>query len=141
MAKREFDVEGFEIILQRDQFLARRRFMDTINKRRFLAFQRLCRGHIGGNHEILDHLMRIEMGAHSNADHPALIIKRDPPFGHINAKWIATVACLFEKRPAGPKRLESTFEHWVIQCSIDRRLRIFIRNIGRNAGDCARETP
>ena len=51
LAEREFEVEGGEIVLERDQLLAARRLVDAVHHRRLLALQRLGRRDIGGDHD------------------------------------------------------------------------------------------
>ena len=60
LAERELDVEGLEIVLQRDQLLAARRLVDAVHDRRLLRLERLGRGDVGGDHVILDQPVRVE---------------------------------------------------------------------------------
>src|SRR3546814_2926471 len=46
LAKRKGDVEGLQIILERDQLLAARRLMGAVHHRGLLRLQRLCGGDI-----------------------------------------------------------------------------------------------
>ena len=60
LAERELEVEGREIILQRDQLLAAGRLVDAVHDRRLLRLQRPGGGDVGGDHEVLDQPVRIE---------------------------------------------------------------------------------
>ncbi len=102
LAERELDVEGLQIFLERDQFLAARRLVDAVHDRRLLRFQRLGRGDVGGDHIILDQPMRIEPFARRDREDPALLVEHDPALGQVEIERGALVARLGERRPAGP---------------------------------------
>src|SRR3546814_7325502 len=60
LSQRELEIEGLEIILERDQLLAARRLVDAVHDGRLLRLQRLRRRDIGSDHIILDQLVRVE---------------------------------------------------------------------------------
>ena len=92
LAEREFDVEGREIVLQRDQLLAARRLMDAVHHRRLLPFERLGRGDVGGDHIILDQPMRVEPLARRDRQDAALFVEHHPAFGQVELERLALVA-------------------------------------------------
>ena len=59
LSKCEFDVEGRQIILERDQLVAAGRLVDAVHDRRFLLLQRLGRGDVGRDHIIFDQHMGV----------------------------------------------------------------------------------
>ena len=83
LAERELDSEGLQIILERDQLLAARRLVDAVHDRRLLRLQRLGRGDIGGDHIILDQLVRVEPLARRHREDPPLLVEHHPPLGQI----------------------------------------------------------
>jgi hypothetical protein len=60
LPERELDLESLEVVLERDQLLAAGRFVDAVHDRSLLRLQRLGGGDVGGDHIILDQLVRIE---------------------------------------------------------------------------------
>src|SRR3546814_19154097 len=60
LSQRELEIEGLEIILERDQLLAARRLVDAVPDGRLLRLQRLRRRDIGRDHIILDQLVRLD---------------------------------------------------------------------------------
>ena len=95
-------VEAFEIVFQRDQLFARRRFVDAIDDRRLLRFQHLRRSDIGDDHIILDHAVRIEAFADRDLYNLALVVEHHALFGEIEIERLALVARPGEQLPAGP---------------------------------------
>ena len=128
LPQRKIAPEGGEIFLQRDQLLAAWRFVDAIDHGRGLVFQCLCRRDIGGDHEILDHPMRVEPFANGDFGNLALIVEHDPPFGQFEFERIALVACGGEHFPACPQVLQP----FVRLARIDPCLRVLVSDIRRN---------
>jgi len=102
LAQRELAPEGGEIVTQSKQLLARRRFMHPVNHRRGLGLERLGRRDIGGDHEILDHAVRVEPFAHSDFRDLALLVEHHAAFGQFEFERVASVARLLQRPPAGP---------------------------------------
>ena len=102
LAEREFEVEGGEIVLQRDQLLAARRLVDPVHDRRLLALQRLGRGDIGGDHIILDQPVGVEPLARRDREDAALFVEHHAAFGQVELERLALVAGGEQSAPAGP---------------------------------------
>ena len=83
LAEREVDLERLEIVAERDQFLAARRLVDAVHDRRLPRLQRLRRGDVGGDHIILDQLVRVEPLARRDRDDPPLLVEHHPALGQI----------------------------------------------------------
>ena len=107
LAERELDPEGREIILERDQFLAARRFVDAVHHRRLLRLQRARRGDVGGDHIILDQPVRVEPVARGDRHDAALLVEHHPAFGQVEFERLALLARGVERPPAGPQRLRA----------------------------------
>ena len=101
--KRELDPEGREIILQRDQFLAARRFVDPVHHRRLLRLERLRRRDIGGDHIILDQPVGVEPLARRDRQDAALLVEHHAPFGNIELERLPFVARGEQRPPAIPQ--------------------------------------
>ncbi len=83
LPQRHVLADGLEVIAQRDQLLARRRFVHAIHDRAGLAFERLGRRDIGRDHEILDHTVRVEAFAHGDFGNAALLVEHHPAFWQV----------------------------------------------------------
>ena len=112
LAERELDPEGREIILERDQFLAARRFVDAVHHRRLLRLERPGRGDIGGDHIILDQPVGVEPLARRDRHDPPLLVEHHPPFGNIELERLALVARGEQRPPAGPQGFERLFNQF-----------------------------
>ena len=155
LAERELDPEGLQIILERDQLLAARRLVDAVHDRRLLRLQRLGRGDVGGDHIILDQLVRVEPLARRDREDPPLLVEHHPPLGQVELQRPALRPRRVERPPAGPERLQrrldqrrrygrrtgsiSGIEQGEEATStraaprrVDRRLRVLIGDIGRD---------
>ena len=161
LAERELDVEGREIILERDQLLAARRLVDAVHDRRLLRLQRLGRGDIGGDHIILDQPVRVEPLARRDRQDPALLVEHRPGVRAGRAR-AARACCAPRAAPASrpraasapcrPARSAPAFERRhragrggdfdpLLARRIDRRLCILICNVCGDANLGARESP
>ena len=117
LAERELDVEGGEIILERDQFLAARRLVDAVHHRRLLLLQRLGRGDVGGDHIILDQPVRVEPLARRDRQDAALLVEHHAALGEVELERLALVARGEQGAPAVPQRLERGFS---TSCGLDQ---------------------
>ena len=81
LAECEFEVEGLQIILQRDELLAARRFVDAVHDWRLFRFEGARGRDVGGDHEVLDQPVSIEAVARGDRGDPALLVEHDAPFG------------------------------------------------------------
>ena len=102
LAESELDVEGGEIILERDQLLAARRFVDAIHHGGLLGLERLGRGDVGGDHVILDQPVRVEPFARHNRADPPLLVEYDSALGQVELERLALLARGEECSPARP---------------------------------------
>src|SRR3546814_6238295 len=117
----ELEIEGLEIILERDQLLAARRLVDAVHDGRLLRLQRLRRRDIGSDHIILDQLVRVEPFTRGDREDAALLVQFDPPFGQVEIERFTLLARGVERAPAIPQRLERL--DMLAFAGIDRRLR------------------
>ena len=106
LAEGEFDVEGGEIILERDQLFAARRFVDAVHDRRLLALQRFGRRDIGGDHKVFDQSVRIEPFARGDRQDAALLVEHHPALGQVEFQRFALVPRGQQRAPTGPQGLQ-----------------------------------
>ena len=161
LAEGEFDVEGGEVILERDQLFAARRFVDPVHDRRLLSLQRLGRGDVGGDHKVLDQPVRVQPLARRDRHDAALLVEHHPAFGKVELQWLALVSRRQQRAPAGPQGLQRLvdqlawhrpFERWhragrgshfndFLARRVHRGLCILICNVCSNANLGTRESP
>ena len=137
LPQRQLAPECRKIVLEGNELLAAGRLVHPVDHRGDLAFQRLGRSDIGGNHEILDHAVSIKPFAHRDLGDPALLIKHDSALGQFQFQRIPAFPCRFQRAPAGPE----VPERIVRLARIDASLRILIGNHFCNADDRTREMP
>ena len=89
LAEREAVAEGRHVFLERDQLLAARRLVDAVDHRRGLGLQCLGRGDVGGDHEVLDHAVRVEPLAHADLGDLALVVEPHLAFGQLELERVA----------------------------------------------------
>ncbi len=160
LAERELDLEGLQIILERDQLLAARRLVDAVHDRRLLRLQRLGRRDIGGDHIILDQLVRVEPLARRDREDPALLVEHHPPLrqvelqrrpfrprrGTARASRPRAARRAFDQRPVGRLDLRHRAGRGgdldpLASSGVDRRLRVLIGDVGRDPDAGAGEAP
>ena len=141
LPQREADVESRQIILQCDQLVAARRFMNAVHDRRLFLFQRLGRRDIGGDHIILDQHMRVQPLAHRHAHDLARLVQHDPPFRQVQRQRIARLARLLQQGPARPERLQGRLQQRIVLCPVYGRLRILIGQHRRHPDHRAGKAP
>ncbi len=107
LPERELEIEGREIVLQRDQLLAARRFVDAVHDRRLLRLQRAGGGDVGGDHEVLDQAVRLEPVARGDRGDAALLVEHHAALGNVELERFALVPGCEERTPCTPERLES----------------------------------
>ena len=111
--------------------------MNAIDDRRHLAFQRLGRSDVGGNHEVLDHPVGVKTFAQRNLGDPSRFIQLYPPLGQLQLKRIAVSPRPLQGTPRFPQvhqmRCRVTF--------IDPALCIFIGNHFVDADQGTRKAP
>ena len=161
LAERELDPERLQIILERDQLLAARRLVDAVHDRRLLRLQRLGRGDIGGDHIILDQLVRVEPLARRDREDPPLLVEHHPPLGQVELERPALLA----RRVSARQQAQSGFSASSTSSAdrrpsisgieqgergdldprrspaVDRRLRVLIGDVGGDADPGAGEAP
>ena len=114
LAKRELDVEGLQILLERDQLLAARPLVDAVHHRRFLLLQRLGRGDVGGDHIILDQPVRVQSLARRDRQDAALLVEHDAALGEVELEGFTTVTIGEQRAPTGPQGGEGLIdESWI----------------------------
>ena len=126
-----------QIFAEGEQLLAARLFVHAVDHRRGLGLERLGRRDIGSDHEILDHAMRIEPFADGDFLDHARVVEADLPFGQFEIERVTGLPRLEQQLPRAPQVLE-VFGR---VAGIDRRLRVFIGDVLRQAHDGAREAP
>ena len=161
LAEREFQVEGREIVLERDQFLAARRLVDAIHDRRLLRLQRPGGRDVGGDHEVLDQPVRVEPIARRDRRDAPLLVEHHPALGDVELQRLALVAGREQGAPCAPERLERgadqllrnrafDFRHRAgrradfdpfLTRRVDRGLRILIGNVCSDANLRSRKSP
>ncbi len=77
--------------------------MDAIDHRVGLAFERLGRGDVGGDHEILDHAVRVEPLAQGDLGDLAVLVEHDAALGQIELERVARLARGVEQLPRRPQ--------------------------------------
>ncbi len=92
LAQRQLLPERVEIVLERGQLLAAWRFVDAVDDRRGLAFERFRRGDIGRDHEILDHAVGIEPFADRDLGDLAVLVEHHAALGQFQLQRVAAVA-------------------------------------------------
>ena len=112
LAEREFEVVGFEVILERDQFLAARRFVDPVHHGRLARFERLGRGDVGGDHVILDQLVRVQALARGDRHDPPLFVEHHLALGQVEFERFAPFPSGEQRAPAIPQRPERGFDQF-----------------------------
>ena len=161
LAERELEVEGREIVLQRDQLLAARRLVDAVHDRRLLRLQRPGCGDVGGDHEILDQPVRVEPVARRDRRDAALFVEHHAALGDVELERLALVAGGEQGAPCAPKRLERGADQFLrngafdlghragrradldrfLARGVDRGLRILVGNVCSDANLGARKSP
>ena len=129
LALGEIDADGAQIVGEAEQLLLRRMFVDAIDERRLLVFQRFGRGDVCQHHELLDELHGFQPLAIGDGFHLAVFAQNDPPLGQIEVERIALLPLYRQRLVAGPERGESRF------CDVGHLLR---PDVPSNAC-CARE--
>src|SRR5207248_8259888 len=89
LPKREFDSEGLQIILERDQLLAAWRLVDPVHHGRLLRFERARRRYVRGDHEILDEAVRIETITRRDRQDAPLLVKHHSPLRQVELERVA----------------------------------------------------
>jgi hypothetical protein len=144
LPKRELDPEGGEIILERGELVAARRFVDAVHDRRFLLLKRLGRRDIGGDHIVLHQPVRVEAFTRGDRHDAAFLVKHHAALGKVELEWFAAVTRGQECGPAFPQRLECGSDQLRLDqagCSVHRRLCIFVCNVCRDTNLGACESP
>ena len=77
--------------------------MDAVHDRRLLGLERVRRGDVGGDHIILDQLVRVEPLARSDRGDAALFVEDDLAFGQVELERPALFARGEQGAPAGPQ--------------------------------------
>ena len=159
LAEREFEVVGFEIVLERDQFLAARRFVDPVHHGRLARFERLGRGDVGGDHVILDQLVRVQALARGDRHDPPLFVEHHLALGQVEFERFAPFPSGEQRAPAIPQRPERGFDQFggnrtgdcehiavrradlgrLLAGSVHRGLRLFVGDVGGDPDDRAGE--
>ena len=137
LPERQLAVEGGKIVLERDQLLAARRLVQAVDDRRDLAFERLGRGDVGGDHEVLDHAMRVEPLAQAISAMRPCSSSSTRRSGSSSSSGSRLCAGGFERAPAGPQVLEVLLR----LALVDPRLRLFIGDHLGDPDDGAGEAP
>jgi len=117
-----------EVIAQGNQLLAARRLVDAVDHRRGLGLERLGRRDIGGDHEILNHAVRIEPFADGDFGNPALFVEHHAAFWQFQFERIAGLPCIGECFPRRPQVGEIFGRVAAIDCG----LRILVGNVVRD---------
>ncbi len=84
----EFDLEGLEIVLERHQLLAAGRFVVAVHHGAFFASQRLGGRDVGGDHIILDQLVRIERSRAATDRIRPFSFEHDAAFGEVRSNGL-----------------------------------------------------
>ena len=137
LAEREGDAERLEIVLQRDQLLARRRLVDAVHAHRPLRLERLRGGDVGGDHIVLDQPVGVQALAGDDGGDRAGRVELDAAFGQVEVERRAGIARLGQCPPRAPQRLQR--RQMLARAGIDRGLRFLIGDVGRAADDGAGE--
>ena len=137
LPQREFDAKGFEIVLERDQFFAARRFVDTVHNRRLFGLQCFGCCDVGRDHEILDQAVGVEAFADGHTDDAARFVEDNAAFGEVERKRFACVAGLGKQRPCRPEVAEMVGR----VAAVEACLRVFIGDVRRHPNDRPREAP
>ena len=161
LAERELEVEGREIVLERDQFLAARRLVDAVHDRRLLRLQRAGGGDVGGDHIVLDQPVRVEPVARRDRGDAPLLVEHHAALGNVELERLALVAGGEQRAPARPERLQRGADQLVgngafdlghragrrgdfdpfLARRIDRGLCILVGNVCGDANLRARKSP
>ena len=135
----EWYLECFEKVLESHELFACRRLMDAVHHRGLLGLQRLGRGDVCRNHEILDQPVSIEPFPHGNIGNLPGLIKLHAAFWQIEFKRLALISCLRQQGPAIPEWPKRRVVQRMFP-AIDRRLCLLIGQIGGDPDDGAGET-
>ena len=111
--------------------------MDAVDHREGLALERLRRGDVRGDHEVLDHAVSIEPFAHGDLGDAALLVEHDASFWQFQLERIARLAGLEERAPGGPEVLQVPIR----VARVDPRLRVLVGDDFGDAEERAGEAP
>ena len=127
----------------------------------FLASSALRRGDVGSDHIILDQPVGVEPVARRDRGDPPLLVEHDLAFGQVEFERPALAARGEQRAPARPQRLQRGIDELgrhpaldrrhrtgrrgnfdpVLIRRVDRRLRVFIGDVGRDTDFRAGESP
>ena len=82
----QLQIERGEESRERLELLLRGRVVDAVDQRRALRLERLGRGDIGCDHELLDQAVRIEPGGLDDAPDAAFVVEQDLALGQVEVE-------------------------------------------------------
>ena len=139
----ELDADRAQELDEIVELLDARRVMRAVEKRRMRRFQRLGGGDIGEDHEFLDQTMRLEPLRPSDAGEPPLLVEDQLALGQVEIERVPTLALDLHDGVRGVERLQHAFEERrrrLVRPSVDRGLRLFVRQPGGRAHHDAMES-
>ena len=100
------------------------------------GFERLGRGDIGEDHELLDQPVRLEPLRPAHPDEPPFRVEEELALGQVEIERIAAFALDLDDRVRGVERLQHAFEERrrrFVRPSVDRRLGLLVRRAWRRS--------
>ena len=108
--------------------------MDAVDERLELGLQRLGRGDIRLDHELLDELVRIEAVGNDDLVDRAVGLQQDLALGQVEFQRLARDAAALQHRIGCPERFQRRLEDGtgdVVRRAVDRRLRLAVGELCR----------
>ena len=97
-------LDRLEEIAERLELGQRGRVVDAVDQRRLLRLERLGRGDVRLDHELLDQAVGLEPLGHDDAVDRAVRLEEHLPLGQVELERLALLAAAAERLVAAPQR-------------------------------------